>query len=91
MTLSTILMLNCTPDSSPSSCSAAGLAWIERDVDDEVAPGIRSDILLVEVSVGLILALVSARTGSRDCRTGLEEEQEQRVGVQQLWKADAGY
>ena len=59
------------------------------DVGD-VAPGNRSEALLVEVGEGLVLfarwflALVSARTGSRDCLTGLEEEQEQRVGVQQL-------
>ena len=66
------------------------------DVDDEVAPGTHGEVVLVEVGVGLVLfacwflALVSARTGSQDCLTGLEEEQEQRVGVQQLWEADAG-
>ena len=59
-------------------------------VDDEVAPDTRSEVLLVEVGVGLVLsaccfqALVFACTGSRDCLTGLEEEQEQGVGVQQL-------
>ena len=60
------------------------------NVDDDVAPGNCSEALLVEVGEGLVLfacwflALVSARTGSRDCLTGLEEDQEQRVGVQQL-------
>ena len=59
-------------------------------VDDEVAPGTRSEVLLVEVGVGLVLfacwflTLVPARTGPRDYLTGLEQEQEQRVGVQQL-------
>ena len=56
------------------------------DVAGAVAPGNHSEVLLVEVDEGLVLfacwflALVSARTGSRDCLTGLEEEQEQRVG-----------